>query len=312
MKKYLYLVLIIPLLAIISFSPQAESYLAIPPTTAFSGFLSDVFGVNLTAKLSTDTASFVGGDLTFFPSNNTINFGPSIFDVLSGFNATLPVLVEGDQIDFAIVGNTTEISVEDCSQDEVMVYDSGAWECATAQSITINFGLDNTERLYAHLSRGTAGDNTFTFGVPPTEYQIRFHEFSDGGGMGGGDEYASWYSVAQLGFNASAPLEFSYYYTTEKVGNGEPFCLQVDIWAFEAEGGDLDATVEASNAFCDYTPPPPDILEKGVHVFTGAEHSIEPLDFIIMNLGRFGASNSTDTGDYKVYISDPEVRWNIP
>lgn len=297
---------------IVGYSQQADSYLAIPPTTAFSGFLSDVFGVNLTAKLSTDTASFVGGDLTFFPDNNTINFGPSIFDVLTGINATLPSLIEGDQIDLTMIGNSTEVSVEDCSEGEVIVYESGMWTCTTAQSISITYGLDNTERLYAHLAQGTAGDITFTFGTEPTEYQIRFHEFADGSGMGASDEYASWYSVAQLGFNSTAPLEFSYYYTTEKVGNGEPFCMEVALWAFEAEGGDLDATVNATNAFCDYTPPAPDILEKGIHVFTGAEHGVEPLDFIILNLGRFGDSNATDTGDYKVYTSDPEVRWNIP
>lgn len=171
---------------------------------------------------------------------------------------------------------------------------------------------DNTERLYAHLARGTAGDITFTFGTEPTEYQIRFHEFEDGGGMGGDDEYASWYSIAQSGFNPSASLSFSYYYTTEKVGNGEPFCMQVDLWEFTAEGGDLDDTIQASKGFCDYTPPLPDILEKANHVFNSTEHQIDPEDFLIFNLARFGGSNDTDTGDYKVYTSDPEITWNIP
>ena len=130
---------------------EAESFLAIPPTSAFSTFLSDTFGVNISAIFSTDSATFSGGDLTFFPGNQTINFGPNATAVFEQLNSTLfslngsvAVLIEGDQIDLTAIGNQTEISLEDCLQDQMLFYDGGVWTCIDSSTINGTGGTGGT------------------------------------------------------------------------------------------------------------------------------------------------------------------------
>ena len=224
---------------------EAESFLAIPPTSAFSIFLSDTFGVNISAIFSTDSATFSGGDLTFFPGNQTINFGPNATALFEQLNSTLfslngsvPVLIEGDQIDLTAIGNLTEISLEDCLQDQMLFYDGGVWTCIDSSTINGTGGTGGTggphiEELtdvYFNAEEATIDDMTgancvndiaygFFDNTLEHQYERQVIEFC---GDADEDDNITWLYVVPQQYNTSDATDFEYnlFWTDDSGGGG--------------------------------------------------------------------------------------------
>lgn len=223
-------------------TPEAESYLAIPPTSAFSTFLSDTFGINISAVFSTDSATFSGGDLTFFPGNQTINFGPNataLFEQLNStvfsLNGSIPVLIEGDQIDLTAIGNLTEISLEDCLQDQFLLYDSGVWTCVDLSAINGTGSGTNTtaiiqlDDVFFNAEEGTVDDldgvdcvNDITYNfldqLDVSQYRRQAVEFCGSGDI---DDNVTWIYIVQQQYNSSDPTDFDFrLFWTDDGGGG--------------------------------------------------------------------------------------------
>lgn len=221
---------------------DAESLLAIPPQRAFS-LIFGPGGLNITAPFSQSNFTISGGDVEFFPDNFTINLGPNataLFDQLNStvfsLNGSIPVLIEGDQIDLTAIGNLTEISLEDCLQDQMLFYDSGVWTCIDSSTLNGTGGTGNLTQtltdVYFNAEEGTVDDltgvdcvNNITYNffdnTNPHEYARQAIEFCGSGDI---DDNVTWlYVVPQL-YNASAPVDFDFrLFWTNDIGGGGSF-----------------------------------------------------------------------------------------
>ncbi len=248
---------------------EAESLLAIPPTRAFSTFLSDAFGVNISAALSTDSATFSGGDLTFFPSNNTIDFGANataLFEQLNAtlfsLNGTIPVLIAGDQIDLNTIGNLTEISLEDCIQDEFLLYDSGVWTCVDVGTLNGTGGgtstphIEELDDVYFNAEEASIDDMTGTncvndvsFGffdnTLENQYTRQVVEFC---GNADEDDNITWLYTVPQQYNSSDATDFEYdLFWTDDSGGGGTFIQRISVTEDDAEQ-ENDGTMSLSSS----------------------------------------------------------------
>lgn len=249
---------------------EAESLLAIPPTSAFSIFLSDTFGVNISAVFSTDSATFSGGDLTFFPGNQTINFGANATALFEQLNATLfslngsvPVLIAGDQIDLNIIGNLTEISLEDCIQDEFLLYDTGVWTCVDVGTLNGTGGgtgtphIEELDDVYFNAEEASIDDmtgancvNDVSFGffdnTLENQYTRQVVEFCSNADE---DDNITWLYTVPQQYNISDATDFTYnLFWSDDTGGGGTFIQRVTGDANDAEEDLADGGIDLTSS----------------------------------------------------------------
>ena len=239
--------------------PNAESYLAIPPNRAFS-LIFGPGGTNLTAPFGQSNYTITGGDITFFPDNFTINFGPNhtalflqLNDTVFSLNGSIPVLIEGDQITLTQIGNLTEISLEDCLDDQFLLYSttSSEWLCTDISTIngtgpgngngtiitnqTLQDAFFNAEEATVDDLSGTpcVSDVTLSFfgNTDPNQYRRQAIEFCADAET---DDNFSWLYVVPQHYNASKDFKFRLFWTDDN-GDGGTFTKRVIASSDDAE-----------------------------------------------------------------------------